>query len=163
MKIDLVGPRRRGLAMGLNESAGYLALAGAGVLSAFVATRVGLRPGTAYSGFAIALGGLVLSWFVRDTGDHVRLESSRHTAQAAPARPRLGSILARSMWSDAALFSVSQAGFINNLNDGLAWGMFPLVFIAAGLSLRQMSMLAAIYPATWAIGQLLTGPASDRW
>jgi MFS family permease len=163
MKIDLVGPRRRGLAMGLNESAGYLALAGAGVLSAFVATRLGLRPGTAYSGFAIALGGLVLSWFVRDTSDHVRLESSRHATPAAPARPRLASVLARSMWSDASLFSVSQAGLVNNLNDGLAWGVFPLLFTASGLSLREMSVLAAVYPATWAIGQLVTGPASDRW
>ena len=164
MKIDLVGPRRRGFAMGLNECAGYAALAGAGILSAIAASHYGLRGGAAYPGLVIALIGLMLSWFVRDTAGHVRLETSQRTAHSsADERPRLSTILRRSMWSDAGLFSVSQAGFVNNLNDGLAWGVFPLVFTASGLTLRETSILAAIYPATWGFCQLGTGPLSDRW
>jgi len=164
MKIDLVGPRRRGLAMGLNEFAGYLAVGAAGLMSGFLASRYGLRAGTAYPGVAIALGGLVLSWFVRETADHVRLESSQADSDLTiPERPRLMTILARSTWSDAGLFSLSQAGLVNNLNDGLAWGVFPLLFTASGLTLRETSVLAAIYPATWGIFQLATGPLSDRW
>jgi MFS family permease len=164
MKIDLVGPRRRGLAMGLNECAGYAALAGAGILSAITASHYGLRGGAAYPGVMIALTGLVLSWFVHETSGHVRLEASQHAATNTHAeRPRLATILRRSMWTDAGLFSVSQAGFVNNLNDGLAWGLFPLLFTASGLSLRETSILAAIYPATWGFCQLITGPLSDRW
>jgi MFS family permease len=150
--------------MGLNECAGYSALAGAGIISAMAAGHYGLRAGAAYPGVIIALFGLLLSWFVRDTGDHVRLETSQQTARTAPdERPPLSTILRRSMWSDAGLFSLSQAGFINNLNDGLAWGVFPLVFTASGLTLRETSILAAIYPATWSVCQLATGPLSDRW
>lgn len=164
MKIDLVGPLRRGLAMGLNEFAGYLAVAGAGIVSAVAASHYGLRGGAAYPGVVIALVGLVLSWFVRDTAGHVQLEMSQHGAHMpAHERPRLATILRRSTWSDAGLFSVSQAGLVNNLNDGLAWGVFPLLFTAAGLTLQQTSVLAAIYPATWAVCQLATGPLSDRW
>jgi MFS family permease len=164
MKIDLVGPARRGLAMGLNEFAGYGAVAVAGVVSGFVAAQYGLREGTAYSGFVVATTGLVLSLFVRDTRDHVRLEtqaSVRTTSNSTP--PRLSSILGRSLWSDPGLFSVSQAGLVNNLNDGLAWGVFPLLFVKSGLSLRQMSILASLYPAVWSVAQLATGPLSDRW
>jgi MFS family permease len=164
MKIDLVGPRRRGLAMGLNECAGYAAVAGAGIVSAVAASHYGLRGGAAYPGVIIALGGLSLSWLVRDTADHVRLETKQRAARSTPDdHPRLSTILRRSMWSDAGLFSVSQAGFVNNLNDGLAWGVFPLVFTASGLSLGETSILAAIYPATWGFCQLATGPLSDRW
>jgi sugar phosphate permease len=164
MKIDLVGPRRRGLAMGLNEFAGYLAVAGAGIVSAVAASHYGLRAGAAYPGVVIALVGLVLSWFVRDTAGHVQLEMSQHaTNSLVHERPRLATILRRSTWSDAGLFSISQAGLVNNLNDGLAWGVFPLLFTAAGLTLQQTSVLAAIYPATWGVCQLATGPLSDRW
>jgi MFS family permease len=163
MKIDLVGPRRRGLATGLNEFAGYLALGAAGLMSGYLASRYGLRAGAAYPGFVIALAGLVLSLFVRETSDHVRLESSRTPNSVVHERPLLREILARSMWSDAGLFSVSQAGLINNLNDGLAWGVFPLLFTGSGLTLRETSLLAAIYPATWSICQLATGPLSDYW
>jgi MFS family permease len=164
MKIDLVGPQRRGFAMGLNECAGYAAVAGAGIVSAIAASHYGLRGGAAYPGLIIALVGLLLSWFVRDTAGHVRLETSQRSAHSAPhERPPLSTILRRSMWSDAGLFSVSQAGFVNNLNDGLAWGVFPLVFTASGLTLRETSILAAIYPATWGFCQLATGPLSDRW
>jgi MFS family permease len=160
MKIDLVGPRRRGLAMGLNEFAGYVAVAGAGLASGFAATQYGLREGIAYPGLAIALAGLLLSLFVRDTAGHVRAEA----AQAGVVeRPQLTTVLARSLWSDAGLFSVSQAGLVNNLNDGLAWGVFPLLFAASGLSLREMSVLSSVYPATWGVLQLATGPLSDRW
>jgi MFS family permease len=164
MKIDLVGPRRRGLAMGLNEFAGYVALAGAGVLSAVAASHYGLRGGAAYPGIVIAVIGLSLSLFVRDTAEHVRLETSMREAPAPDhERPRLAAMLRRSTWSDAGLFSVSQAGLVNNLNDGLAWGVFPLLFTASGLDLRETGLLAAIYPAVWGLGQLATGPLSDRW
>jgi MFS family permease len=163
MKIDLVGPRRRGLAMGLNEFAGYFALGAAGLTSGFLASRYGLRGGAAYPGLLIAFTGLLLSWFVRETAGHVRLESAENGALAPHERPRLMTILARSLWSDPGLFSVSQAGLINNLNDGVAWGVFPLLFIASGLTLRETSVLAAIYPVTWGICQLATGPLSDRW
>jgi MFS family permease len=150
--------------MGLNECAGYAALAGAGVLSAVAASLYGLRGGAAYPGVIIALAGLLLSWFVHETSGHVRLEASqRVNTNTLGEGPRLATILRRSMWSDAGLFSVSQAGFINNLNDGLAWGVFPLLFTASGLALRKTSLLAAIYPATWALCQLATGPLSDRW
>lgn len=163
MKIDLVGPRRRGLAMGLNEFSGYLALAVAGILSGFAASRYGLRGGTAYPGIVIAATGLLLSWFVKETAGHVRLEASQQSSRSAHERPRLATVLTRSMWADAGLFSASQAGFVNNLNDGLAWGVFPLMFVASGLTLRETSLLAAVYPATWSICQLATGPLSDRW
>ncbi|HSQ31352.1 MAG TPA: MFS transporter [Gemmatimonadaceae bacterium] len=164
MKMDLVGPRRRGLAMGFNEFAGYVALGTAGIMSGFAAAHYGLRAGTAYPGLAIALAGMLLSWFVRDTARHVRLESSQHTGAATTQQsPRLRAILGRSLWSDRGLFSVSQAGLVNNLNDGLAWGVFPLLFTASGLSLRETSILAAVYPVTWGFLQLATGPLSDRW
>jgi MFS family permease len=163
MKIDLVGPRQRGLAMGLNEFAGYLALGIAGVVSGLAASRYGLRAGAAYPGLFVAVAGLTLSWFVRGTADHARLESSIHASGPPSGRVRLTTILRRSLWSDPALFSISQAGLVNNLNDGLAWGLFPLLFTQSGLSLRSTSALAAIYPVTWGIGQLVTGPLSDRW
>lgn len=162
MKIDLVGPRRRGLAMGLNESAGYVAVAIAALASGIAATNFGLRAGPAYLGLAICTTGLLLSWlFVRETSAHVELEEARSSSVAAP--PRITQLLRRSLWSDAGLFSVSQAGFMNNLNDGLAWGIFPLLFVASGLSVAQMSAMAAIYPAVWGICQLGTGALSDRW
>jgi MFS family permease len=162
MKIDLVGPRRRGLAMGLNESAGYVAVAIAALASGVAATSFGLRAGPAYLGLPIWALGLLLSWlFVRETSAHVELEAAR--LPSVPARPRLAQLLRRSLWSDRGLFSVSQAGFMNNLNDGLAWGIFPLVFLASGLSVRQVGAMAAIYPAVWGICQLGTGALSDRW
>ena len=164
MKIDLVGGKRRGLAMGLNEFAGYVAVAAASAGAGLVAAQYGLREGAAYSGFVIAGAGLLLSLFVRDTRDHVQLESQGHAPHPHNARrPLLADVFARSLWSDARLFSASQAGLVNNLNDGLAWGVFPLLFMASGLSLRQTSILAAIYPAVWGVSQLVTGPLSDRW
>src|SRR5688572_3330003 len=163
MKIDLVGPRRRGLAMGLNEFAGYLAVAGAALASGVVATTYGLRAGPAYLGVGSAFLGLMLSvLFVRETQHHATLEE-RSASTVLTDRPTVPQLLRRSLWSDRGLFSVSQAGLVNNLNDGLAWGVFPLLFAAAALSLTEMSALVAIYPAVWGIGQLVTGPLSDRW
>jgi len=163
MKIDLVGPRRRGLAMGLNEFAGYLAVALAALASGVVASTYGLRAGPAYLGVAIALAGLALSvFFARETMHHAALEESADPVVGAE-RPSVRQLLRRSLWFDRGLFSVSQAGLVNNLNDGLAWGVFPLLFAGAALSLRDVSALVAIYPAVWGICQLWTGPLSDRW
>ena len=163
MKIDLVGARRRGFAMGLNEFAGYLAVAGAAFASGVVASNYGLRAGPAYLGIAIALVGLILSvLFVHETSHHAALEESSTLGDVTPS-PSLSQLLRRSLWSDRPMFSVSQAGLVNNLNDGLAWGVFPLLFAGAAFSLRQVSALVAIYPAVWGICQLWTGPLSDRW
>jgi MFS family permease len=163
MKIDLVGPRRRGFAMGLNEFAGYLAVAGAALASGIVAAAYGLRAGPAYLGVGIAVTGLLLSiLFVRETASHVALEESARTDQSQ-VRPSASQMLRRSLWSDRALFSLSQAGLVNNLNDGLAWGVFPLLFAGAALSLGDLGALVAIYPAVWGVCQLWTGALSDRW
>ena len=164
MKIDLVGPRQRGLAMGLNEFAGYLAVALSALATGVIASHYGLRPEPFYLGIAFAALGLTLTvLFVRDTTAHARLEADgrREGAAVAPTPP-FSEIFARGTWRDPALSSASQAGLVNNLNDGLAWGLFPLFFAAAGLSLRQIAVLVFIYPATWGVAQLWTGALSDR-
>jgi MFS family permease len=165
MKIDLVGPARRGFAMGLNEFAGYLAVALSAYLSGEVASRFGLRPEPFYLGIAFAAVGLALSQLlVRDTMPQVRHEAAsvgaddRHAARTPGTRE----LLALASWRHPALFSASQAGLVNNLNDGLAWGLFPLFFAAAGLSVREIGLLAFVYPATWGVAQLWTGGLSDR-
>jgi MFS family permease len=172
MKIDLVGPHRRGLAMGLNEFAGYLAVALAALASGFIAERFGLRPEPFYLGIAVAALGLALSlFFVRDTLAHARHEEMLHTSaddSVVATLPRgavhgpsgAREIFARS-WKDRALFGANQAGLINNLNDGVAWGLFPLFFAASGLSIGKVGTLAFVYPATWGIVQLWTGAWSD--
>jgi MFS family permease len=171
MKTDLVGPGRRGFAMGLNEFAGYFAVALSALATGEVASRFGLRPEPFYLGIAFAAIGLALSqFFVRDTMGHMRREATLHIPDAAVRRkhgvsddaPTLRELLIRVSWSDRALSSASQAGMVNNLNDGLAWGLFPLFFAAAGLSVREIGILAFIYPATWGIVQLWTGALSDR-
>lgn len=159
MKIDLVGPRRRGLAMGLNEFAGYVALGLAGLVGGYLGAIYGGRDALGYGGLAVAVAGFGLSWFVRETAAHARVEAT----PAAASRPSMRVVLKRSMWADASLFSISQAGFVNNLNDGLAWGVFPLLFVGAGLSLRETGLLTAVYPVTWGLAQLVTGAMSDRW
>jgi len=162
MKIDLVGPKRRGFAMGLNEFAGYLAVALSAYATGHVASVFGLRPEPFYMGIAFAAIGLSLSaLFVRETAGHVH-EEIRLSGEFETA-PSTREVFARVSWKDPALMSCSQAGLFNNLNDGLAWGLFPLFFAAAGLSLRQIGILAAVYPATWGILQLMTGTLSDRW
>ena len=169
MKIDLVGPLRRGFAMGLNEFAGYVALALSALGSGMIAERAGLRPEPFYLGVVFVALGLGLSAaFVRDTTDHARHEATLHpvtnepTTTANARGPRLRELLIRSAWCDPALFGACQAGLVNNLNDGLAWGLFPLFFAAAGMSLGKISVLAFVYPATWGVAQLWTGAWSDR-
>jgi MFS family permease len=177
MKIDLVGPKQRGLAMGLNEFSGYVAVALSALATGMIASRYGLRPEPFYLGIAFAAVGLALSvLLVRDTSEHAHAEARAHArdrtsamkagatrAGASEEPPSMRELLARGTWRDPALASASQAGLVNNLNDGLAWGLFPLFFAAAGLSLRQIAVLAFIYPATWGVVQLWTGALSDRW
>jgi MFS family permease len=177
MKIDLAGPRRRGLAMGLNEAAGYLAVAVTAYLTGLIAAQAGLRPepfslGLAYAGLGLGLSALV----VRETRGHAQLEAelaeadrptdqdptSKRPAAARPDRLPTGQVVAATSWREPALSACSQAGLVNNLNDGLAWGLLPLLFVRGGLPLGQVGLLAALYPAVWGLGQLLTGPLSDR-
>ncbi len=166
MKIDLVGARQRGLAMGLNEAAGYLAVSLAALASGYVAAVYGLRPQPFYLGVVFALAGLALALFaVRETRGHARHEAAswdaeRETTGASP--PSFGAVFVRTSWRDRTLFGVSQAGLVNNLNDGMAWGLFPLYFAAAGRSLDEIGVLAALYPAVWGLGQMGTGAWSDR-
>ncbi len=162
MKIDLVGPARRGLAMGLNEFAGYLAVAGSALATGFIASHYGLRPEPFYLGVAFVALGLLLSVVaVRETKHHVTAESKLLRPQEAGA-PSQKDVFWRTTLIDKNLSSISQAGLVNNLNDGMAWGLFPLFFAAARMDLRQIAILAAVYPATWGIAQLFTGAWSDR-
>lgn len=169
MKIDLVGPRRRGLAMGLNEFAGYVAVGAAALASGMIASRYGLRPEPFYLGVAFVALGLGLSvLFVRDTAGHVRVEagqldSNRSRGSSQSRRITGREIFARTSWRDRSLSSCSQAGLVNNLNDGLAWGLFPLFFAGAGMSLDRIATLAAAYPLAWGALQLGTGALSDHW
>jgi MFS family permease len=159
MKIDLVGPKQRGLAMGLNECAGYVALALAAYATAWIASRFGLRPEPFYLGVVFVVAGVCLSILVRETREHSVLESQRHDAVHAVQPVE---VFRRTTMRDRNLSSVTQAGFINNLNDGMAWGLFPLLFAAVGMNLSTIGLLAAIYPVTWGLGQLVTGGLSDR-
>lgn len=161
MKIDLVGPRQRGLAMGLNEFAGYFAVAASALATGWLASHYGLRPQPFYLGVVYVSAGLLLSVvLVRETRQHVTHEMQMHGEPAEVPSQR--EIFLRTSVKDRNLSSVSQVGLVNNLNDGMAWGLFPLVFAAAGMSLRQIGMLAAIYPAVWGISQIYTGALSDR-
>jgi len=161
MKIDLVGPRQRGLAMGLNEFAGYFAVAASAWATGWIASRHGLRPEPFYLGVAYVGIGLALSVFaVRETRRFVAHEgAARADAGDIPAP---GALFRRVSFSDRDLSSVTQAGLVNNLNDGMAWGLFPLVFAAAGANPAQIGALAAIYPAVWGLAQIGTGVLSDR-
>jgi MFS family permease len=164
MKIDLAGPHRRGLAMGLNEAAGYLAVAGTAAATGALAAQYGLRPAPFLLALAYAALGLGLSSvLVRDTRGHARHEATTTTAGAHGADLSTGRVAALVSYREPALSSAAQAGMVNNLNDGLAWGLFPLLFATAGLSLGQIGVLAALYPAVWGLGQLATGPISDRY
>jgi len=160
MKIDLVGPARRGLAMGLNEAAGYGAVAVTALLTGLIAAQWGLRPapfllGLAYAGLGLGISAL----FVQETRGHVALE------QASTARgptPSWRGVFMRATFLDRTLSAASQAGLVNNLNDGMAWGLLPLLYASAGLPLAQIGVLVAIYPAVWAVAQIGTGALSDR-
>ncbi|HWD42687.1 MAG TPA: MFS transporter [Actinomycetota bacterium] len=161
MKIDLAGPRRRGLAMGLNEAAGYLTVALTAYLTGLVATRAGLRPEPFYLGLAYAGLGLGLSaLLVRETRGHAQLEA--RLTDTGGERPSTREVMVNTSVREPALSACSQAGLVNNLNDGLAWGLLPLLFARGGLPVGQIGLLAALYPAVWGLGQLLTGPLSDR-
>ncbi len=161
MKIDLVGPRSRGLAMGLNESAGYLAVALTALLTGNIAAHAGLRPEPFLVGVAYAALGLGLSTLaVRETRSHADHEAA---IQADSSDLTDREVFVRTSFREPALSSASQAGLVNNLNDGLAWGLFPVLFTTAGLTLGQTGILVALYPAVWGLGQLATGALSDRW
>jgi MFS family permease len=159
MKIDLAGPKNRGLAMGLNEFAGYFAVAGSALATGYVAATHGLRPQPFYLGVAFALAGLLLSVLVvRETQHHVEREASERSDEALTP----GQVFALTTWKDRNLSSVTQAGLVNNLNDGMAWGLFPLLFASSGLDIRHIGWLAAIYPGVWGATQLVTGALSDK-
>lgn len=162
MKIDLVGPRQRGLAMGLNEAAGYGAVAVTAWLAGYLASHYGLRPAPFLLGLSYALIGLGLSvFFVRETRDYARLEAGAYPASAD--LPSNREIFVRTSFTEPALSSASQAGLVNNLNFGLSWGLFPLLFAAAGLGVDRIGLLVAVYPAVWGAAQIFTGALSDRW
>lgn len=164
MKIDLAGPANRGLAMGLNEAAGYGAVAATALATGVIAARWGLRPepfylGLAYAGLGLGLSGLA----VRETHAHARHEAANHVAAGGLGHGlSTGQVFVLTSLTERALSSCSQAGLVNNLNDGVAWGLFPLLFAGAGLSVGRIGVLAALYPAVWGLGQLATGALSDR-
>jgi MFS family permease len=172
MKIDLVGPKQRGLAMGLNEFAGYLAVSFSALATGYLAATYGLRPVPFYPGLAFALLGLLLSiFFVRDTQAYTRYETQ--TSAIPPAtgtpvtsqspKPSFTQILLLTSWRDRTLFAACQAGLVNNLNDGVVWGLVPIFLAGAGLPLEQVSLIAALYPGVWGVSQLFTGALSDQW
>ena len=170
MKIDLVGPRQRGLAMGLNEAAGYGAVAVTSMAAGYLAEEFGLRPapfllGLTYTALALGLTTLV----VRETRDHAEAEAAHHVVRADGRHDHLHAglgnreVFTQTSFREPALSSASQAGLVNNLNFGLSWGLFPLLFAGSGLRVGQVGLLFALYPAVWGIGQLFTGALSDRW
>jgi MFS family permease len=162
MKIDLVGPQGRGLAVGLNEFAGYLAVGATAFLTGYLASVYGLRPEPFYLGIAyVVLGILVSVFLVRDTREHVRLEVEEHPPEPNPLG--FGEVFAKTTYGDRNLFAASQAGLVNNLNDGMSWGVFPLFFTSFGLGVERIGILKAVYPAVWGTLQVATGPLSDRW
>jgi MFS family permease len=163
MKIDLVGPKQRGLAMGLNEAAGYTALAAAAWATGWLAAEHGLRPAPFLLGLAVAALGLGLSTAaVRETHDHARHEAANH-AGSQPGDITGWRIFTLTSFKERALSAASQAGMVNNLNDGVAWGLYPILFAMSGLGITRIGVLVATYPFVWGIGQTLTGALSDRW
>jgi MFS family permease len=165
MKMDLVGPRWRGLALGFNETAGYVALAVAAFLTGIIAQSYGLRPEPFYLGIGIAAGGLALSVFlVRDTAPYLAMETAREAAEnpdAVPVPVSLRRSFAETTWRRRDLFGITQAGLVKNLNDGLAWGIFPIFFASYGLDLDRIGILVAIYPMVWGSLQIASGWISD--
>ncbi len=158
MKIDLVGEKQRGLAMGINESAGYIAVALFAFFSAYIANHYGLRPYPFYLGIALVILGLFGSYFfIQDTRQHVIQEEQQSRV------PRLTNIFIETTWANRNLGSVTQAGLINNLNDGMVWGIFPILLASKNFQLQEIGLITAIYPAVWGLGQLLTGKMSDKF
>ncbi|MCF8243518.1 MAG: MFS transporter [Saprospiraceae bacterium] len=158
MKIDLVGEKDRGLAMGLNESAGYLAVGGVAFLTGWIASEYGARPYPFYMGIAFAFIGLILSWlFVKDTVHHVHAETTTSDL------PKLKNIFWETTWKHKNLGSISQAGLVNNLNDGMVWGLFPILLATKNFDLEQIGKIVALYPIVWGLGQLFTGKMADHF
>ena len=162
MKIDLVGPRQRGLATGLNEAVGYASVGATALLTGYLATAYGLRPVPELIGAVFVATGLALSLVVGDTADHVALELSRHPKPPPAEGSGLRTVFARTTWGDRSLRGASQAGLINNLNDGLTWGVFPLLFTSHGLGLLAVGVIKGLYPLLWGFGQIATGHLADR-
>ncbi|KUY88303.1 MULTISPECIES: MFS transporter [unclassified Burkholderia] len=161
MKVDLVGPKGRGLAVGLNEFAGYFAVGLTAFLTGYLASRYGLRPMPIYLGIFYAIAGLTLSVLVvRDTRDHVNLEIGKLKETSSLS---FRDVFLLTSLKDRNLFAASQAGLINNLNDGMSWGIFPLFFTGLGLGIERIGILKAVYPIVWGVCQVVTGPLSDRW
>jgi MFS family permease len=161
MKIDLVGPRGRGLAVGLNEFAGYLAVGLTALATGYLASAYGLRPEPFYLGVGyVVLGLLVSALLVQDTGEHIRLEMVSYAPE--PDTLSFREVFAITSLKDRNLFACSQAGLVNNLNDGMSWGVFPIFFSAFGLGVGRIGILKAIYPVVWGLLQVATGPLSDR-
>ena len=158
MKIDLVGEKDRGLAMGLNESAGYLAVGGVAFLTGYIAAEYGLRPYPFYLGILFTILGLLGSWFlVKDTIHHVAAETKTSSVR------KLRSVFKETTWTDVNLGSITQAGFVNNLNDGMVWGLLPILLASRNFSLDQIGVIVATYPAVWGVGQLITGKMADHF
>ena len=158
MKIDLVGEKQRGFAMGLNEFAGYIAVAIVAYLTGYIASEYGLRPYPFYVGIGLTVLGLLTSWiFIKDTRMHVAVETKTASVK------RLKNIFWSTTWKDKNLGSVTQAGLINNLNDGMAWGLLPVLLVAKHFDLKQIGIVTAVYPAVWGIGQLITGRMADKY
>jgi MFS family permease len=158
MKIDLVGEKNRGLAMGINESAGYLAVGFVAFLTGFIAANYGLRPYPFYLGLFFVISGLILSlFFVKDTIHHVNIESATSTIK------KQKNVFKETSWLNTNLGSISQAGFVNNLNDGMIWGLFPIILAAKGFDLVEIGKIVAIYPIVWGLGQLFTGKLADHF
>ncbi len=166
MKIDLAGPQKRGFAMGLNEFAGYFALALSALATGTLATRYGLRPAPFYLGIVYVAFGLFISLLmVRETSDHVAEEiaQNQQLKKNLAASISQKEVFLKTSFTDRNLSSVTQAGFVNNLNDGMAWGLFPIFYASHGIGLEKIGWLAALYPAVWGLTQLATGPLSDKW
>jgi MFS family permease len=163
MKVDLVGPKRRGLALGFNEFAGYVAVGVMSWVTGYIAGHYALRPQPFYLGIAVAVVGLIVAiFFVRETHGHARLEAATSSHPTAGPAPSLGRIFYVTSLGNLSLFAACQAGLVNNLNDGMSWGIYPLFFAAHGLGVQQIGVVKAVYPGVWGMLQLLTGPLSDR-
>jgi MFS family permease len=164
MKIDLVGPKRRGLAMGLNEFAGYFAVGVMSWITGYIAGQYALRPQPFYLGIAISVIGLLMSILViRETRGHVAVEARSDPTVPVTHAPSLGRIFYVTSLGNVSLFAACQAGLVNNLNDGMSWGLYPLYFAALGLGVQRIGVVKAVYPVCWGLLQIATGPLSDRY
>ncbi|MFK2825099.1 MFS transporter [Bacillus sp. B190/17] len=159
MKVDLAKSKQRGLAVGLNEFAGYIGVALMAVISGYIASTYSLRPEPFYVGFGIVIVGFILSLMVKDTGEHLKLQAQK---QKINESVDVKEVFQQTTWKDKNLSSVSFAGLSTNLKDGMVWGLFPLFFISSGLSMAQIGTITAVYPAAWGFFQLFTGVLSDR-